>query len=130
MTIADIKTLIKNRRLELGLTLKEVAERVGVSESTVSRWEDGNIANMKRNRIAALADVLQISASVLMGFNEEEQQKGYYTNPETAKVAQEIHDNPDMRILFDAAKDVSPEDLKFVADMVSRMRKKERNEDD
>ena len=60
MTISDIKEIIKNRRIELGLTLKEVATAVGVSEGTVSRWESGNITNMKRNKIAALAKTLQI----------------------------------------------------------------------
>lgn len=58
MTISDIKEIIKNRRIELGLTLKEVATAVGVSEGTVSRWESGNITNMKRNKIAALAKTL------------------------------------------------------------------------
>ena len=55
MTISDIKKMIKDRRLELHLTLKDVATAVGVSEGTVSRWEAGNISNMKRNRISALA---------------------------------------------------------------------------
>lgn len=68
MTISDIKNLIKSRRVALKLTLKEVADAVGVSESTVSRWEDGNIANMKRNRIAALAKVLDLSPNLLMGW--------------------------------------------------------------
>lgn len=80
-----------------------------------------------------LAQKFRVSTDYLLG-NEETatavEHKGYYTNPEAAQMAQEIYDNPDMKILFDAAKDVSPEDLKFVADMVARMRKKERNEDD
>ena len=50
---------------------------------------------------------------------------GYYSNPETAALAQQIHDNPDLRILMDASKDLAPEDVKFVADLVSRMKKKE-----
>lgn len=36
------------RRKKLGLTQKEVAEMVGVAEGTVSRWEIGEIANMRR----------------------------------------------------------------------------------
>lgn len=43
MTISDIKKIIKNRREELGLTIKQIADAVGVSEGTVSRWESGNI---------------------------------------------------------------------------------------
>lgn len=39
---------LKKRRLELGLTLKNVADIVGVTESTVRKWEVGIIANMKK----------------------------------------------------------------------------------
>lgn len=63
----EIKEVLKNRRLALGLTLKDVAEAVGVSEATVSRWETGDIANMKRDRIEALSRVLDISPLVILG---------------------------------------------------------------
>lgn len=52
---------IKNRRLELGLTLEEIGEAVGVGKSTVRKWEQGMIENMKRDKIAALSKVLQVS---------------------------------------------------------------------
>lgn len=63
----DIKDILKNRRIDLGLTMKDVAEAVGVSEATVSRWESGDIANMKRDRIQALSVVLDISPMVILG---------------------------------------------------------------
>jgi len=72
MSENDIRNIIKNRRKELGLTMKEVAEAVGVSEATVSRWESGDIGDMKRSRIAALAKVLRISPNVIMGWKDEE----------------------------------------------------------
>ena len=59
--------IIKDRRIELGLTMKDVADYVGVSEGTVSRWESGNIANMKRSRIYKLAEALKLSPLVLLG---------------------------------------------------------------
>ena len=58
--------VMKLRRQELGLTQKEVAARVGVTEATVSRWESGEIKNMKRDKIAAMARVLDIPPAVLM----------------------------------------------------------------
>ena len=67
----EIKDILKNRRPELGLTQLDVANAVGVSEATVSRWESGDIANMKRSRIASLASVLKMSPSIIMGWNEE-----------------------------------------------------------
>ena len=67
----EIKDILKNRRTELGLTQLDVANAVGVTEATVSRWESGDIANMKRSRIASLASVLKMSPSIIMGWNEE-----------------------------------------------------------
>ena len=63
-----INELLKQRRIELGLTLLDVAKAVGVSEGTVSRWESGDIENMRRDKIAALATVLDISPGVIMGW--------------------------------------------------------------
>ena len=57
----DIGKIIHSRRMALGLTLEEVGNAVGVGKSTVKKWEDGYISNMKRDKIALLADVLQVS---------------------------------------------------------------------
>lgn len=60
--------IIKNRRLELGLTLKDVANALGVAESTVSRYESSDIQNMGIDKIEALAKVLQCEPTYLMGW--------------------------------------------------------------
>lgn len=57
----SIGTIIRNRRLELGLTLEEVGAFVGVGKSTVLKWESGYIENMKRDKIKLLSEVLKIS---------------------------------------------------------------------
>lgn len=57
---------LADRRIELGLTQKDIAQAVGVAEATVSRWESGNIANMRRDRIAAYAKVLQTTPDFIM----------------------------------------------------------------
>lgn len=57
---------ILHRRKELGILQSEVAKYVGVTEATVSRWESGEIKNMKRNNIYKLAKILQISPLILL----------------------------------------------------------------
>lgn len=57
----EIGEKIKKRRKELGLTLDEVAEKVGVGKSTVQKWESGRIKNMRRDKIELLAQVLDMS---------------------------------------------------------------------
>lgn len=61
----DLKDIIKERRIELDLTQKEIADYVGVSEATISRWESGNIKNMKRDKLYKLSKILQVKGSVL-----------------------------------------------------------------
>lgn len=57
MKLGDI---IHARRKELGLTLEQVGNITGVTKNTVRQWEIGGIANMRRDRIAKLAEALQI----------------------------------------------------------------------
>ncbi len=52
---------INQRRKELGLTLENIANHVGVSKGTVKKWEDGHIKNMGRDKIILLAEILQVS---------------------------------------------------------------------
>jgi repressor LexA len=69
MTVGEI---IYNRRKELGLTLEEIGNATGVSKSTVKKWENGFIANMRRDKIEKLAKILQISPIVLLGNKNED----------------------------------------------------------
>ena len=64
----DIHDRIKIRRQELGLTLKDVAKRLGVAESTVSRYETEDIKNMGIDKIEKLAAALDCSPGYIMGW--------------------------------------------------------------
>ena len=46
---------IKERRLAQGLTLAQVAEKLGVKEATVQRYESGDIKNIKHETIYKLS---------------------------------------------------------------------------
>jgi transcriptional regulator with XRE-family HTH domain len=66
---------IKFLRVKANLTLEQVAEKVGVGKSTVRKWETGMIANMKRDKIAALAKALNTTPAYLMGWEDDENNK-------------------------------------------------------
>lgn len=71
MSEQDMAKRIKDLRTSQGMTLEQVAEKVGVGKSTVRKWETGLIANMRRDKIAALADALNTSPMYLMGWSDE-----------------------------------------------------------
>ena len=68
--MGNISSVLKAKRKELGLTLAQIAEKIGVTEATVQRWESGNIKSLRHERIAKLADILGVTPSVLMGWDE------------------------------------------------------------
>lgn len=96
---------IKCRRKELNLTMLDVAKLTGVSEATVSRWESGDIANMRRHRIIALANALQVSPAYLMGWEEL---------PDSAEQSEEELD----REIIEGYSRLSEENKKIVSDLI------------
>ena len=62
---------IKELRQSRGLTLEQVADVVGVGKSTVRKWETGMIANMRRDKIASLAQALGTTPEYLMGWTNK-----------------------------------------------------------
>jgi len=61
---------IKERREARKLTLEEVGDYVGVTKSTVRKWETGDIENMRRDKIAKLSEILSVSPLYIMGMIE------------------------------------------------------------
>ena len=69
---SPLSQLISERRKELGLSMKQVADAVGVSEATISRYESGDIKNMRRDRIDKYAKILQVDLRDLIEADGED----------------------------------------------------------
>ena len=63
---------LKMRRKELGLTLEELAARVGTSKQTIHRYENGTITNIPPEKVEALANALSTTPAALMGWQEDD----------------------------------------------------------
>ena len=63
-----INERIKNLRLQSGLTLKEVADRLGITEGTVQRYESGSIKVIPYESITGLADLFGVNPAYVMGW--------------------------------------------------------------
>ena len=78
----DFGNMIRDRRHELGLTLEEVGNIVGVGKSTVRKWESGTIRNLRRDKIALLAKALQLEPVDLLDLDDQPPEKPMDLNPE------------------------------------------------
>lgn len=128
--IEQKKIFSKNLNLLLSQhnkTQKEVADAISVSPQTFNTWCQG-IALPRMGKVQRLADYFNIEKADLIEEKNEQSEK-YYLNVETAEMAQTLFENKPLRVLFDAAKDASPEDLKTTYDMLMALKKKERGND-
>ena len=124
MTVYErIESLRKERKISQGNLEKEL----GFSNGSISKWKT---SMPKTERLQKIADYFGVSVDYLMTGKEKEGGEKYYINDETASIAQEIFDNKELRLLFDAAKDAQPEDLQTVHQMLLALKRKERGDID
>ncbi len=110
-----------------GIKPGTVSRETGIATSTLTAWKQGKYTP-KPNKLQKIADYFGVSLEYFME-NETKKSTGaaYYFDPETAAIAQEVFDNPELRILFSAARDAKPENIQLAAEMLKRM--KETNPD-
>ena len=114
---------------KFGVTTADVCKATGIGQSTMSNWKSRrNLISGKNAQL--IADYFGVSVDYLMTGKEKEGGDKYYINDETASIAQEIFDNKELRLLFNAAKDAQPEDLQTVHQMLLALKRKERGDID
>ena len=101
----------------------DIINDLGINKSAVSTWINGT--RMPRmDKVQALADYFGINKSDLLeekGTQEED--NSYYIDEDAKELAQFLFKNPEYRVLFDAAKDVSADDLEMVKTIIDKFRK-------
>lgn len=114
---------------KFGVSTADVCKATGIGQSTMSNWKN------RRNLISGknaqkIADFFHVSVDYLMTGEEKEGGETYYLNEETTKIAQDIFENKELRLLFDTARNAEPEDLKAVHNMLLALKRKEQRYDD
>lgn len=114
---------------KFGVTTYQVSKATGISQSTFSNWKSRrNI--LSPEKLQMIADYFHVSIDYLMNGEEKEGNEKYYLNDETAKMAQDIFENKELRLLFDAARNAEPEDIKALHNMLLALKRKEQHYDD
>lgn len=116
---------IKKRRLELHMSQQKLAELTGYADkSMIAKIEKGQV-DLSQSKLEIFAKVLRVKPGELLGTTEEVQNTAheeFYNDPEVAELAQQLKDRPELKVLFDASRDITKEDVQFVIDMIERMK--------
>lgn len=62
----NLGTLLKQKRQEKDLTLIQLGEKIGVANGTISKWERGQIKNMRIDKVKPLTDILGIDPLLII----------------------------------------------------------------
>ena len=64
---------IRQARKAAGLTQEQLAQKLGVQHSVISKYERGRVVNLKREKIAELASALNVKPSWLMCMDDKKE---------------------------------------------------------
>lgn len=103
-----------------GKTRMDLCNDLGLKYTTVTDWLKGN-TYPRIDAIEKMARYFGVNKVDLV--EEPAVSTDYYIDAEARELAEFLRKNPDYKILFDAARSVSQEDIAFVKDMIDRMRR-------
>lgn len=99
-----------------GWSQADMARKLGVSTATAAKWATGE--SMPRvDKINKLADWFGIKSSDLL---EPRENEPYYDNSKSRELAEFLYKNPEYSVLFDACRNISPEDIEYVKLFIER----------
>ena len=122
-TVERIKSICKERKIPISRLEKDL----NFGNAYIAGLKKGTVPD---DRLRLISKYLDVSVEYLMTGKEKEGGERYYLNDETSEIAQEIFENKELRLLFDAAKDAQPEDLQTVHQMLLALKRKERGDID
>ena len=121
---------VKTARKLADLTQDELAKRANLSRSYIGDIENDRY-NPSLSTLEIIAKVLGQTVHTLLGQSAEyDNPTSYYHDPEVAELANEMKENPDLRVLFDATRDLDKESIAEVMKFVKYQRSKERGDFD
>lgn len=113
---------LKDLRTAKGLSQEEMSKVLGIGRTTYLKYENGDI--MPTRKLKELSQFFNVTTDYILG-NDIDDSDGYYLDPETAKLAQELKDNPDYRALMDATRRLKPESVKEIMAFIKFQKAKE-----
>ena len=126
--MADFANVLKLLRLEKSLSQQELADRLGISKSSISMYERGE-RNPDFETLELIADFFNVDVDYLLGRTMKTTKilnpnsvDSYFLNEDARELAQFMYENPEYKVLFDTTRKVKREDIEFVKQMIDRVR--------
>lgn len=120
---------LRDKRLELGLTLEEVGDYVGVGKSIVSRWERGAIKNIRNDKVKKISEILHISQEAIFNYAIIDTLAGISEQMHTeneerkARILKKLNDEPEYIDIVEAVLRIKNTEIEWALQIVSVLAK-------
>ena len=118
----DFSQKIRLYKAKLDISNKDLAEMTGLPETTISRICSGKTKSPTLDTVKLLAQALDCTVEELLDY--EDGVAPYFLDKKTATIAQELKENKELKILLDSTRDLSPDELNTVINMVNMLKRK------
>jgi len=126
---------LRKAREDNDMTLEYVAERIGRSKKTIQRYETAE-SRIDTETLKNVCKVVGLDAAQIMQsftpdrnidiYGDHQANLVYFAKkPELLEIYKEIHESENLKLLFDSAKDLTPEDLEYVLNLIKRLKDSE-----
>lgn len=100
---------------EKGYSINRLEAEIGFPRGAIHKWE---YTNPGADKLMAISDFLGVSVDELC-----HGKKSYYKDANASTMAQEAFDSPEMKLLFDAARGSSAEDILFAREVLLKLKR-------
>jgi len=120
---------LKALRKKYNYTGEEVGNMLKVSKVAIYNWEK-DIRSPNPDVIEKLANIYEVSTDYLItGKDSNITNDSYYYDTEVAEIAEQIKNDPELRILLDAKRNLSKQDMKAIINITKSLLQRERGDE-
>ena len=121
---------IHEKRTEYGWTQEQLGRRLGVKRQAICKWEKGEVADIKRSYIQAMADIFHCDPVWLMGYDDSPEVALTYSAPGKEPVTAIVDKQPIIgnesemakrATLYKVALNVKPENLQTAIEILKSL---------
>lgn len=110
-----IKSLCDSR----GIPVTVLEAKLGFSRGSIGKMK--NAQDAKSDRIKIIADYFGVSPEYILTGEIQDESGRYFLDEETAAIAQEVHDRPELKAMFNQLRKASPDSIRLAAEVIEKI---------
>ena len=110
---------VKQLCISKGTSLSKMEKEIGISSGASYKWKN---SSPSMEVLEKMSRYFGVSVDYILTGNESNTDTPYYINDDAREMAQFMFENPEYKVLFDASRKVSKDDIEVVKTLLDKFR--------